>query len=416
MLLVTHLCLASTLLGASPAPPALLSTAASTRATAYPMSNKLVTRDGRLHVAWLEANSHSVIRTLDLASGEWSDTVDLGPGHDNHAGPALTIDRDGYLHVLFGAHHHPFTYRRSLRPNDSSEWTEPAPVGELLTYPSLVCAPDGTLHLTARGGPAPFRLVYHRKPPGGEWSPRVTIVDPEIPPGYTQYDNHLAVDARGRLHLAFHIYDEHQRKAGKIAGYLRSDDGGESWGHADGTPVTLPATRETVDLLEHDADLDCRVGGMALDADGNPFIAVHHSAGRGQTPWLWHHDGGRWRARDLGPEVRAAVPGCFSAANPSTSITTDGTLYIAVPVAAVPGAWGHPSEEVVLLTSRDGGATFESVLISTPDPALPNWLPNLERNTGWNPVTRPHLLYTRGGPGTNNREPLPTEVYLLTLP
>lgn len=415
MLVVTTLACALLVTGKPPSDaPIRLSSYGSTRGTAYEMSNKAVTRDGKLHVAWLDSVARCLIRTRDPRTGEWSAPVHLGDGPDNHAGPALTVDRAGYLHVLFGAHHHPLQYRRSVRPNDATEWTPTEPVGELLTYPSLVCGPDGTLHLTARGGPNPPVLAYHRKPPGEPWSARVTLVEPRIPPGYTQYGNSLAVDRSGRLHLALHVYDQHQRAAGKVAGYLRSADGGETWTRADGTVVQLPATRETIDVLESGPELDCRCGGMDVDGDGNPYLLVHHVSAP-STPTLWTHGGAGWRSVDLGPALRRARPGWFGAANGSVSFGADGTLYVALPVAPEPGAWGDPREEILLLVSRDRGATFTVHELPAVPGEGPIWHPSLERDTGWHPIDVPRLLFTRGGPGTTLTEDLRTSIYLLPL-
>ena len=96
----------------------VLSRAGSTRATAYPMSAKIVTWKDRTHVAWQRAADHATwITTLDLATDKWSKRVHLGPGDDNHGGPALTVDSRGCLHVVFGPHDvygETFRYRRAL--------------------------------------------------------------------------------------------------------------------------------------------------------------------------------------------------------------------------------------------------------------------------------------------------------------
>ena len=378
-----------------------LSTTGSTRGTAYAMSNKVLHLGTKLHVAWLDSVSNIMIRTLDLETGQWTESLLLGVGVDNHSGPSLASDSKGYLHVVFGPHHDPMTYRKSLRPNDASAWTEPITFGERLTYPSLVCGPDDTLYMTARGGPNPPALVLHRKPAGGVWSDRITILDPNIPPGYTQYSNSLAVDGQGRLHLGFHLFDQHEFAAGKLAGYLRSDDGGDTWRKADGTLVPIPCKRDQVDLLEHDAGLDCRVGGLTLDAAGNPYLLVNHGRLHDKQPWLWHHDGAVWRHTDLGPAIQAIIPGGIGVANGTCSMASDGTLYIAYAVTTN-GKWGDPSAEVVALCSTDQGQTFHGLLVSEPDPKSAQWLPSIERNVGHNPVGVPWLIWTGGlvGEGT----------------
>ena len=84
--------------------PFRLSASGSTRATAYNWSNKVVTRDGKTHVVWLDAVSTVCGRSYDHASGEWSDTVQIDTGADNHCNPSLTMDAEGRLRLCYGPH------------------------------------------------------------------------------------------------------------------------------------------------------------------------------------------------------------------------------------------------------------------------------------------------------------------------
>ena len=144
--------------GAKPSPAqsnstrALISSRGCESATAG-TGNKIITYQGKTHVAWLDSNENgyfAVVRTLDRKTGTWSQTHTIGKSHDNHGRPAMTIDRQGYLHVVYGLHHNAIPYRRSLRPNDASAWTEPIVFGNKLSYPTLMCGADGALYLTGR--------------------------------------------------------------------------------------------------------------------------------------------------------------------------------------------------------------------------------------------------------------------------
>ena len=119
----------------------LISSTGSGRATAYLESTKIITYADKTHVAWLDSVAEGFrvrIRTRDAVSGAWSPVWTIGEAANNHGGPALTVDRDGYLHVVYYAHHHPVRYRRSVRPNDASAWGPIEAFGENLTYPALV--------------------------------------------------------------------------------------------------------------------------------------------------------------------------------------------------------------------------------------------------------------------------------------
>ena len=75
--------------------PFTLSETGNSRATAYTESSKIISHQGKTHVAWLDSPKEGFrvkMRTLDQASGEWTDEVIIGEAIDNHGGPALTID------------------------------------------------------------------------------------------------------------------------------------------------------------------------------------------------------------------------------------------------------------------------------------------------------------------------------------
>ncbi len=104
---------------------------------------------------------------MERDSGEWSPAVTVGEAHDNHGGPALTVDSRGFLHIIYFPHHHPFRHRRSVRPNDASEWQEEERVGTKCTYPTLMCGKDDTLYLTCRESATnPWVVNLYTKPAG----------------------------------------------------------------------------------------------------------------------------------------------------------------------------------------------------------------------------------------------------------
>jgi len=338
----------------------------------------------------------------------------VGRGVDNHGGPALSMDSRGHLYIAFGPHNGPFQLRRSKRPFDISEWETLPEFGDHATYPSLVCGPDDTLHCTYRGGPMPRRLMYQRRPPGGDWTPPRELVNPAVANGYTQYGNALAVGQDGILHLAFHIYHHHP-PGGKAVGYLRSEDGGDTWRTAEGERIELPASPSTRCFIERGRELDMRVGNIAVDARGRPWLPVFHFEAKPRTVTLWTHDGVGWRARPVLPEIRSHFPDKELAWQGTLTFDREGRLYLATVVQTPPGGWGHPSQEVVLLISDDGARTFRVFSISATDPELPNWLPSVERPFGPRPIGAPALVYTHGGPGVGCTEGDPTEVVFVQL-
>ena len=160
----------------------LLSAHGCGRSTAYPQENKIVTLDDAVHVAWLDSAAEGFrvrVRTLDRGSGTWSATHTIGGAYDNHGGPALVNDSQGYLHVAYYPHHHAIRYRRSVRPNDASEWTDEELIGDGYSYPKLAVGRDDELVLSCRrsflregrlGHERPWELHLLRRSPGGSWS------------------------------------------------------------------------------------------------------------------------------------------------------------------------------------------------------------------------------------------------------
>ena len=184
--------------------------------------SSVVSHGDKVHVVWGEATDPAekvpglpvYAATYDRKSGRLTRPGLIGhgaPANDVHNTPSITMDREGYLHVLGGTHGRPFPYARSLKPNDAGGgWTEASPTGEgqlSQTYIGLVCGPDDSLHSAFRlwkSGEEPFpasqfaTLAYQRKPKGKPWEPpRVLILPPFSE--YSVYYHRLTIDRRGRL-------------------------------------------------------------------------------------------------------------------------------------------------------------------------------------------------------------------------
>lgn len=217
--------------------------------------SSVVSRGTKVHVVWAEATEPGVkvpgvptyVVTYDRATGALGKPVLVAygaPANDVHNSPSITIDSQGYLHVLAGTHGQPFPYARSLQPNTAhAGWTDPVFVGDKLsqTYIGLVCGPDDTLHLVYRlwrTGEQPFptshyaALAYQHKPAGKPWeAPGVLIVPPLSK--YSVYYHRLTLDHRGRLFLSYDYWSTYwfyrmDHRGGRRA-LMMSADGGNTW-------------------------------------------------------------------------------------------------------------------------------------------------------------------------------------------
>ncbi len=414
------------------APPVVLSTVGSGRATAYSEQAKIITVGDRTHVAWLDGEAEGFrvrIRTLDRTTGEWSPATTVGEAMDNHGGPGLTVDSQGYLHIVYYPHHDVFRYRRSLRPNDASAWGPEEQFGEGLSFPTMLCAPDDTLILTARRGfhdaqrvPQEHLAVEQelwKKPPGGEWR-KVSTLLRSREAGYSQFAVGMAWGPDHRtIHLNTRLYEGHPPKTAyprHTIGYLVSHDAGETWAKADGTPVTLPAMADTVDVVAPDEGPDgpkFQSGPLSVDAQGVPHL-VYTSIQAGITRLFLATPAasGGWTRRELTSSLPAAWHGCAITLNMGggISFSDSGRVTIVAVVSKLTPEeardpakeWGHPTTEVVRLWSDDGLLTLQSEILQPEDATRAHWLANLERATGHNRVPdEPGIIYTAGDRGAH---------------
>ncbi|MBD5777892.1 BNR-4 repeat-containing protein [Pelagicoccus sp. NFK12] len=405
----------------------LLSQQGSGRATAYLESPKIVSFQGKTHVAWLDSPEEGFrvcIRTLDHASETWSEKYTIGEAQDNHGGPALTIDGEGYLHVIYYAHHHPVRYRKSLRPNDASQWSEYEPFGHNLTYPSLLCAKDGSLILTARRSydERPWELEMWRKNPGETWQRERALVSSRHGI-YSQFAASLAWGSdHETIHLATRIYempeDEIEQPLTTV-GYMKSEDGGVTWTRSDGGEVPLPATADTMDVIASGRGIEGRIlnaGSIAVGPDGRPWVPYGVRTEDSSESYLASPYGdGKWRHRQLNKYLPEELRDWALFMHGGVSFGKSGQAVVtAVAMRVQPLApdWGDPTSELVCFLARDGGARFEGMLVGEIDADLPSWMPNMERPTGFNEMLAyPSYVYTKGVRGESLSDQLSNEVW-----
>ncbi len=423
-----------TLAAGEPAAPFLLSAEGSGRATAYLESGKIITFKGKTHVAWLDTPAEGFrirVRTLDHATGAWSPTWTIGEAADNHGGPALAVDADGYLHIVYFSHHHPFRYHRSVRPNDASEWGPMEEFGIHLTYPTLLVAADGTLILSARRSEEtkPWELELWTKAPGASWTQQASVLRSRQP-GYVQFAASMAwAPDHRRLFLSFRIYempgyDNKNTDAITRVGCITSPDAGRTWTRLDGTPLTLPATIDTLDAIVTCDSREGRIadtGSMAVSPDGIPFVTYSIRTQEAATAYLASPlpDGKGWRHLELNGFLPADLRNQAMVMQGGVVFNRAGQPIVVCTVldyAFGEESWGHSTNTLVQFNSTDGGRTFVAKRLTPADRKTPRWLPNLEKLGGFNEsVAQPGLIYTEGGAGAGLGDILRNQVWWRTL-
>jgi len=215
----------------------------------------IVSRGSKVHVAWGEATEPdekapgvpTFVATYDRRNGTLCEPALIGygpPANDVHNTPCITMDSQGYLHVLVGTHGGTFKYARSLKPNDADGgWTEAQDIrpGLRQTYVGLVCDQDDALHLVFRLWrndttyfPASHYacLAHMTKRPGGAWSePRPLIVAPFSE--YSIFYHRLTIDRTGQLFLSYDYWSTfwfyRTDHWGTRRALLTSPDQGDTW-------------------------------------------------------------------------------------------------------------------------------------------------------------------------------------------
>jgi hypothetical protein len=401
------------------AEPFVLSVAGSERATTGP-GNNIVTHDGRTHVVWQDCEPQGYVnrvRTLDRASGKWSDAVTLGPGVDNHARPTIAVDAQGYLHVVLGGHNTMMYYLRSVKPNDAAEWTKRQPIDDG-TYPMLVCDRAGGLVLAARPKTHGGVNLYLRPAGESKWTTRAGVLKRNKKySGYAGYNVALAFGPDGALHFAADVYEgrgyDKNRGTHQAIVYLRSRDFGRTWTKADG--ATLP---EQIDPTEMDvlARIDVGVtgpaqqprlrnGGVVVDAQNRPLVYFTEKPDDGPgTARLVRYEAGAWRDLPLMPTFQAQWPDAEAlGARGHLSIAPDDALTVLVEYSPIPpqgktfARFTRPLA-MGLLTSRDAGQTFTARELLPLDAAHHYTQASLERQTGANDLRdrAPAVIVTDG--------------------
>lgn len=411
----------------------LISTEGSDRGTGYNVSNRMLRRDGKLLIGWLDAppdkgeEASAMLGVCDLETGQLQHALRLGGGIDNHCGSALAMDGNGRVHAVVGAHHGPFIYRYSDDPENESAWSEPELLGPLDTYPSLVVDQSGTLHLAHRERGDRWQLWYRRKKAGQDWeAPRAMAISPVA--GYNHFMQSLTVGPTGDVHLIFQFHyaeSGHARDCkGRAAVYVKSEDGGDTWFN-EGQRVDGPITIESMKAICHmpdggDGQHSLRVGNQVVDEKNCPMFFCSYPGYASGAFWKLTDSG--WQMIDL----KDRLNGLNMEGGRSTFLSRDGDGNFHFSFATDPTGerckWFAPSLEMFYAVFDAAGNQIELNQMTETETEAANWLPSLEL---WD-WTRPeqtykngrYVMYTRGlnagGIGGDNKSVLKTEIYLTT--
>ena len=362
--------------------PILISDIATNRSTAYTMSNKIVTCElggvRKTHFAYSkndgtepyqEYKSISTwIATYNNVTRKIESDTFIGYQFDNHGSPALTIDKDGYLHIAYGPHGNaPLQYRRSLRPNDSTGWSEIEYISTNLdyeiTYPIIKVDGENNIHIV---GSCYNKAVYIKKETGGRWS-QVRIIN-STTKEYSRYHVCMDIDRNNNIHILVPDLrfdgDPDDDTADMDLYYYKSGDRGESfskalrvWGNKDGRGY---------------------YNTLAVDEQGNPhFTIIRRQSGKEKNIWHVYYDSKTWRKN----AIQIPAKSIFEA---KIMIDNKGKLFIIAQVSDEfkNSGWNHVSNQLFLVSAEKRNPVnydYEVDRVVGSDPNVV-WLPTIEEN------------------------------------
>jgi hypothetical protein len=298
---------------------------------------------GTVHVIFttgVKRGEPTALRYTRRTNGQWSEPVTLMES-ESVGSPSVTIDGQGYVHLLYGGRMGRLDYRRVhlSRIENPQAWTRARVLSGDQTFHAIIYATDdGQLHLLYASRQ---HNVFHRSSPDGglTWSDRhkVSSLDAKVQAA----DGPLVVrDRQGRLHA---VWTQFMLPSGwPPAGgfYSRSLNDGRHW--------TAP---------RQFAEANYGQGRLAVRGD-ELHLVWNSLAGIGKRLHSWSKDGGEtWTEPTV---ITRRISGGWTGP-PGLAVDSAGTLHM---ITSVSGERGAQDIERIFHMQWDGTAWSEPELVS----------------------------------------------------
>ncbi len=200
--------------------------------------------------------------------------------NDFHTKPSITVDKNGYLHVMGDSHNQDWQYYISNNPEDINSWTKQSPPGQRVTYTEYYKDRNDELYILFRmrlgdGGQQDdhvgammrynadnrsFTLLGNSNYDGDGTPVKAVVYGLEgggFQCYYQQPRQRIFFDANNRMHMVSSVIDPCIENVTSSSGYnyqshilyAYSDDGGNSFKKANGTAITLPMTTNNASIV-----------------------------------------------------------------------------------------------------------------------------------------------------------------------
>jgi hypothetical protein len=297
---------------------------------------------GTLHVIFTTGEKRGVpsaLRYTRRTNGQWSEPVTLMT--DTVAAPSAAIDRNGYVHLVYGGRMGRLDYRQVhlSRVEDPGAWSRARALsGDQTFHSTIYAADDGQLHVLYASRK---HNVYHRSSSDGglTWSDlhKVSSLDPTV---QAADGPRVVRDRQGRLHAVWtqFLLPSGWPPAGGF--YSRSFNNGRLW----------TAPRQFAEE---------KYGQPNMALRGNELHLVWNSlAGIGKRLHSWSSDGGEtWTEPAV---ITRSISGGWTGP-PGLVVDSAGTLHM---ITSVSGERGAQDIERIFYMRWDGSSWSKPELVS----------------------------------------------------
>ena len=384
----------------------------STRGTAYAMQNKVLTvvRNNKLYTyfGFIEnIMDNEILFNVKILEYEKSTGnkkyIQVGQIDDSitpsnpHGGPSITLDDEGYLHVVFGPHFGDLRYRKSKNSlygsslNFLPEETIPSlksqdfRTRDKWTYPIIKVDNNGTVHISGsldaqynnnNGDELDDRdakdIGYIRKKKNGNWEYPLSPGDPlgDFNPKYfVRYDVMMNIDNGGNIHVLAPDSNHNDKNPDEPSWYLdyhyfKSNNGGDSFDYLG-------------IAWEYNNETGQGKGNIAFDHNNNPHFTIT-TGGESRSERIYHsyYNGTSWRREKIEIENKYLH-------EPKIRIDNYGQLYISF-YGTNNSGWTSTGTVRYLAHKDlyDPNSELEIIMLNQTSRSL-HWIPTLEEKNDY---------------------------------
>jgi hypothetical protein len=299
--------------------------------------------EGVTYLAYQGPHEDPYVCSYDHTTKEWTGPIQAGISAlgrtpttsdpdkiDNHGRPALIVDGQGYIHLIFGGHgghrdlgRNPLgfngggkqTHVVSKKPRDISSWEVLDNIPPFGTYSQFVKTSNGNIYLFYRHGSHRSDWVYQKSVNDGRtFSDPVSILKHKQQTVQSNiYDSWYAWFQEGPDNTIICSYNYHpcanpghsSLRINTYAMKMKTDD--DAWENVQGYKLMMPLTKESADSLTIVFDSRgerTRLGTNLADSKGNPQLYFRHTS-ENQSILFHRWTGNEWEtSRSMDPKYK----------------------------------------------------------------------------------------------------------------